>query len=278
MKARAKELKASGMFQPKKGGESKEPKEKKKKEKKEKKRKSESGGAAQPPSKKAKPTRDTDLVFPVLVRGLGEVSVADLQDVFSECGETKSIKISGHGKAIITFAGRDAAAMALKLHGTEMDGGVIKVSKLSPEEAKADPAAPAAPAEPDDGFSLSVCINQVPDEATVEEIQTACENFGEVVKVKKDKKRSHVAFCEFASKVSARLATKRSVRIGLSASPSLPLLSLSLSLPPFLPPSLAPPLSFSLPPSLSLRGCVSYSWSLCTPGRAARARVASDEC
>ena len=25
--------------------------------------------------------------------------------------------------------------------------------------------------EPDDGFSLSVCINQVPEEATIEEIQ-----------------------------------------------------------------------------------------------------------
>jgi hypothetical protein len=53
--------------------------------------------------------------------------------------------------------------MALKLHGEEMDGGVIKVSKLPPQPAPAGNAAPAAPAEPDDGFSLSVCINQVPD-------------------------------------------------------------------------------------------------------------------
>ena len=44
-----------------------------------------------------------------------------------------------------------------------MDGGVIKVSKLPPQPAPAGNAAPAAPAEPDDGFSLSVCINQVPD-------------------------------------------------------------------------------------------------------------------
>lgn len=217
MKARKKELMASGKFKPK-GDEGKGAKESKPKpsetNKAQKKRKNETNNTSvQPPAKRAKGTSEKNLVFPVLVRGLGEVSVADLQDVFSECGETKSIKISGHGKAIITFSGRDAAAMALKLHGTEMDGGIIKVSKLSPEEARADAAA-AAPAEPDDGFSLSVCINQVPDEATVEEIQTACENFGEVVKVKKDKKRSNVAFCEFASKVSARLATKRCVRIG----------------------------------------------------------------
>jgi hypothetical protein len=51
---------------------------------------------------------DKGLVFPVLVRGLGEVSVADLKDVFSECGETAHVKISGGGKAIVSFASRDA--------------------------------------------------------------------------------------------------------------------------------------------------------------------------
>ena len=35
-----------------------------------------------------------------------------------------------------------------------------------------------------------------------------------VTKVKRDKKRPNVAYCEFVSKVSARLAAKRSVRIG----------------------------------------------------------------
>ncbi len=48
----------------------------------------------------------------------------------------------------------------------------------------------------------------------MEEISAACEAFGAVTKVKRDKKRAGVAYCEFASKVSARLATKRCVRIG----------------------------------------------------------------
>ena len=48
----------------------------------------------------------------------------------------------------------------------------------------------------------------------MEEISAACEAFGAVTKVKRDKKRPGVAYCEFVSKVSARLATKRCVRIG----------------------------------------------------------------
>jgi len=194
MKERAKQLKASGQWKkpekkaaPAPGATEAKPKKTKEKKPKEKKRKSDA--SAPPPAKKQKVADDKGLVFPVLVRGLGEVSVADLKDVFSECGETASVKISGGGKAIVTFASRDAAAMALKLHGEEMDGGVIKVSKLPPEPAAAAAAAaPAAPAEPDDGFSLSVCINQVPDEASIEEISTACEAFGAVTKVNCDKK------------------------------------------------------------------------------------------
>eukprot|EP00277_Geminigera_cryophila_P044131 CAMPEP_0173089096 /NCGR_PEP_ID=MMETSP1102-20130122/25583_1 /TAXON_ID=49646 /ORGANISM="Geminigera sp., Strain Caron Lab Isolate" /LENGTH=490 /DNA_ID=CAMNT_0013972639 /DNA_START=8 /DNA_END=1477 /DNA_ORIENTATION=- len=221
MKEHAKALKASGDFKPKEKKPPAKKSEKKKSEKKDKKRKSDSGGSGdggqQPAAKKKKVAvaDDKSLLFPVLVRGLGEVSVADLQDVFSECGATHSVKISGQGKAIVTFADRDAAAMAIKLHGTEMDGSVIKVSKLSPTEFTALPT-PAGPVstEPDDGFSLSVCINQVPEEATIEEIQLACEAYGEVAKVKRDKKRQNVAYCEFVSKVSARLATKRSVKLG----------------------------------------------------------------
>ena len=218
------QLKAKGLFVPKKKAD-KPPQNDSKQRKKdttEKKRKSEGDEGAERPQKKAKKAAggsgDKALVFPVLVRGLGEVSVADLQDVFSECGEIKSVKIAGGGKAILVFAAREAAGLACKLHGTEMDGGVIKVSKLSPEDAStaaaADGGGAASAQEEDDGLSLSVCINSVPEEATVDELKTACEAFGQVVKVKKDKKRANVAFCEFASKVSARLAAKRSVRVG----------------------------------------------------------------
>ena len=107
MKERAKALRASGILPAKKKQEPKtagqnsgaegKPKKDTEKKKKEKKRKSGGdgdgggggggGGGQLPPAKKAKISDDKNLAFPVLVRGLGEVSVADLKDVFSECGE-----------------------------------------------------------------------------------------------------------------------------------------------------------------------------------------------
>ena len=47
---------------------------------------------------------------------MGHNSVADLQDVFSECGATHSVKISGQGKAIVTFADRDAAGIYIYVY------------------------------------------------------------------------------------------------------------------------------------------------------------------
>ena len=89
----------------------------------------------------------------------------------------------------------------------------------------------------------------MPLEATVEEIEAACDTLGAVGKVKIDKKRKNVAYCEFVSKVSL-FSLALSLSLYRYLSHTLSLLSFSLSL--VLSLSLSLSLSFSLLLSLSL--------------------------
>ena len=184
------------------------------------KKKKDGNGSNTPSNKKEKPAKNSNKsqsaspsnkIHPVLVRGLFDVSVADLQDLFSECGQTRQVKIKGNGKAIVEFNDKAAAHTAMSLNGTEIDGKVVKVSKLPPEEATG-----AQDAKEDDGYSTSVCINSVPPGTTVQEVKEACLKHGGVVKVKMDKKRDGVAFCEFEEKDSARQVRPLVQKAGLT--------------------------------------------------------------
>jgi RNA recognition motif-containing protein len=157
-------------------------------------------------------------VYPILVRGLGGVSVADLRDLFSECGEIKHVRITGQGKAIIDFETRPAAQTAAKLDGTDMDGNKIRVSTLKPTLSPEAEAANKPEAQPvdDEGYSYTVCVNNVPAGTTKEEVAAAAAKHGLVKHVKLDKKREGVAFVEYepSAKSGARQASKKSIIIG----------------------------------------------------------------
>ena len=125
-----------------------------------------------------KPADTKKLVFPVLVRGLGEVSMADVDDLFAACGKLQSSRITGHGKAIITFTERAAAAAAHKLNGTAFEERTIRVSLLKPvpeREAGGSAAAPHGKKDDeDDEVSFSVIVNNVPPGTNQDELQVFC--------------------------------------------------------------------------------------------------------
>lgn len=152
------------------------------------------------------------MVFPLLVRGLGEVSVADLKDLFESCGTVRSCRIAGHGKAIIYFSDRDGQQRGHKLNGTDYEGSTVKTSLLKPSDAA------STIKERDDAMSgedtYSVVVNNVPPGTTHQEMEAAMEKHGEVSKVDPDKKSDTVWFVTYSDKTAARIASKKGARIG----------------------------------------------------------------
>ncbi|KAJ1489000.1 hypothetical protein T484DRAFT_1781590 [Baffinella frigidus] len=121
-------------------------------------------------AKRAKPD-PPGTVYPILVRGLGGVSIVDLQDLFSECGTIKHVRITGQGKAIIDFETRVAAATAVKLDGSDVDGNKIRVATLMPTlspEAEAAQKPEAVPVD-EEGYTYTVIVNSIPAGTTKEE-------------------------------------------------------------------------------------------------------------
>jgi len=122
-------------------------------------------------AKRAKPD-PPGTVYPILVRGLGGVSIVDLQDLFSECGTIKHVRIVSAGKAIIDFETRIAAATSIKLDGTDVDGNKIRVATLKPTlspEAEAAQKPEAVPVD-DEGYTYTVIVNTIPAGTTKEEV------------------------------------------------------------------------------------------------------------
>jgi hypothetical protein len=63
----------------------------------------------------------TQLLFPVLVRGLEKFAEEDVKDLFVDCGEIGAVHRSSSGKWFIYFADKASAALGQMLNGTDFE-------------------------------------------------------------------------------------------------------------------------------------------------------------
>ena len=156
--------------------------------------------------------KDETRLFPVLVRGLGEVSIADIEDLFSACGTIKSSRITGHGKAIVNFNERPSATAAHKLDGTEFEGRTIRVSLIKPVQNRE--IVTSQEVDDDTDLSFTVVVNNIPPGTNEDDLEVACQKHGVVSSVRLDPKKKDIAWIEFEDKKGARAAARKGVRVG----------------------------------------------------------------